>query len=110
MSNIPDSYKRFSERNFQKHKDLLAESVKDLPLLDFKFENFENCGTIFSTDEAMCSKCGSNKNAHADIQVKVNPGNPNGRIITSVVYCSNCNSMFGWGFRVEPAIETAQVD
>ncbi len=62
-------------------------------------------GTIFSTADATCSKCGSNKNVHADMVVKVDPENPDGRVITSSVCCSDCNTMFGWGFRVDSAKE-----
>lgn len=96
-----DSYKKHSEKNLKHSCRMLRELGADLPILDLKFEHFKRMGPIFSTSDATCSKCGSKKDVHADICVKADPENPDGRIVTSMICCKDCNTMFGWGFRVD---------
>ncbi|MCK5602668.1 hypothetical protein KAR91_12380 [Candidatus Pacearchaeota archaeon] len=98
---VPETYKKFTERNFQQSCRILKELNVDLPKLNLKFEYFKNVGSIFSTSNATCSKCGSKKEVHADIHVITDPENPDGRIVTSTICCKACNTMFGWGFKID---------
>lgn len=100
MKDVPDSYKRSSLRRIEESWGHLGRMIDDLPTLDFKWENFENVGTIFSTLGATCLKCGSNEEVYADVSIIEDPENSDDRIVASEHFCKKCNKRFGWGFKV----------
>ena len=93
------------EKELERSAIEFQESLETLPeTRRLKFEDFEVCGTVVSSWRATCPRCGNvgeqDRSVLADIRVQKDPENPNGRLLTSVIFCQVCNMEIAWGFKI----------